>query len=94
MTPTIELVQVGEPGLLLDDVRSVKGEGKSKRLGFLPRTDNAILRFVVPLKADEAALVHAAVVEQRKALGMAVSDRILSQMEPAELAKALKKGKR
>lgn len=94
MTTTIQLVKIEPDELLLDDVRSVREDGTDKRLGFLPRIDNAILRFVVPLKADEAIRVHAAVTEQRKAVGMKVSERMLNQLEPAELAKALKKGKR
>ena len=94
MTPTIELVQVGEPELLLDDVRSVKGEGKSKRLGFLPRIEDAVLRFVVPVSDSEADFALQSVRELRKASGMAVSDRVMRQMEPRALAAAIKKGKR
>jgi len=92
MTPKIELIQVGEDSLLLDDVRSVKEDGTSKRLGFLPRIDDAILRFVVPVTSAEADFVHKSVTELRKASSMSVSARVLRQLEPAELARALKRG--
>lgn len=94
MTPKIELVQIGEDSLLLDDVRSVKEDGTSKRLGFLPRIDDAVLRFVVPVKAEEADFVHKSVAELRRGMNLTVSPRVLRQMEPAELARALKKGKK
>lgn len=94
MTPKIELVQIGEDSLLLDDVRSVKEEPKGKRLGFLPRINDAKLRFVVPVSDAEAEFVHKSVVDQRAAIGMTVSDQILRQMQPNELARALKRGKK
>lgn len=94
MTPKIELVQIGEDSLLLDDVRSVKEDGTSKRLGFLPRIDNAVLRFVVPVSNADADFVHKSVAEIRKTANMSVADRVLRQMEPAQLARALKAGKK
>lgn len=94
MTATIELIQVGDDALLLDDVRSSKGEGKSKRLGFLPRIEDAVLRFVVPVSDAEAEFALQSVRELRKASGTTVSDRVMRQMEPAQLARAIKKGKR
>lgn len=98
MNATIELVHIGptEPGhdLLLDDVRSVKADGKSKRIGFLPRIPDAVLRFVVPLSEEEIQFALDAVKELRAKDGMTVADRTLRQMTPAQLSAAIKKGKR
>lgn len=94
MTPKIELVQFGDDSLELDDVRSVKGEGKSKRIGFLPRIDNASLRFVVPLSDSEVEFALQSVKELRQAVGMTVADQALRQLDPKKLAAALKRGKK
>ena len=97
MTPTIELVHIGptdpQNDLLLDDVRSVKGD-KSKRIGFLPRIPDAVLRLVVPLTEDEVRFAHDSVRELRAKSGMSVSDRVMRQMDPMTISRELKKVKR
>jgi hypothetical protein len=96
MNATIELVHIGPTGpehdLLLDDVRSVKADGTSKRIGFLPRIPDAVLRFVVPLSEEEIQFALNAVKELRAKDGLTVADRTLRQMTPQQLAVALKKG--
>lgn len=98
MDSTIELVHIGptdpQNDLLLDDVRSVKGDGKSKRIGFLPRIPDAVLRLVVPLEEDEVRFAHESVRELRAKSGMSVSDRVMRQMDPMTISRELKKVKR
>lgn len=98
MDATIELVHIGptdkENDLLLDDVRSVKDGGQSKRIGFLPRIEDAVLRFVVPLTDEEVQFAHDSVKELRAKAGMTVSDRVIRQMAPAVIARELKRAKR
>jgi hypothetical protein len=98
MKPTIELVHIGptneEDDLKLDDVRSVKDGGVSKRIGFLPRIDDAVLRLVVLLTEAEVEFAHDSVKELRSKAGMTVSDRVIRQIAPAVIARELKKAKR
>lgn len=98
MTAKIELVHIGptdkENDLLLDDVRSVKDGGVSKRIGFLPRIEDAVLRLVVPLNEAEVQFAHDSVKELRSKAGMTVSDRVIRQIAPAVIARELKKAKR